>query len=598
MGNRYYSIVSISIVLIFIFSFIAGIRDAGAKEWHVAISGNDNASGSLSAPLRHIQAAAEKARPGDVVTVHAGVYRERVAPVRGGISKEHPLVFRAARGERVEIKGSEVIKGWKQLQEGVWKVALPNCFFGDFNPYTDTIHGDWLARGSWCHSGEVYLNDTALTETPDFAEVSRNEGNRLLWYCKADRDTTRIWANFSSADPNHELVEINVRRTVFYPEMPFINYITVRGFHISQAATPWAPPTAEQIGAIGTHWSKGWVIEDNMVSHSKCVGITLGKYSDEWDNRSESEKGYVETVRRALKNHWDKEHIGSHLVRNNRISRCGQAGIAGSLGAIFSVVSDNIIHDIGCQDLFWGYELAGIKFHAAVDVLIRHNHIYRTEGGIWLDWMTQGTRITENLLHDNRVQDFSLEVNHGPILVDNNLFLSPELAQIKLSQGIAFVHNLIAWKIWPTGMVDNRRTPYLQPHGTQIAGFHDCPCGDVTYLNNLFTGEDFSAYGGCVLPLRTEGNRTDSLFRYKVEEKADGWYLQITLSDGMLHERTCRIAHTGLLPDAVIPGQAFSREDLFFTRDYTGRKRSKRGAYAGAIEWGGGQEQRIKIFSN
>lgn len=68
---------------------------------------------------------------------------------------------------------------------------------------------------------------------------------------------------------------------MFYPEKPFVNYITVRGFTLSQAATPWVPPTAEQIGLIGTHWSKGWVIEHNEVKHSKCVGITLGKYGDE-----------------------------------------------------------------------------------------------------------------------------------------------------------------------------------------------------------------------------------------------------------------------------------------------------------------------------
>jgi len=43
------------------------------------------------------------------------------------------------------------------------------------------------------------------------------------------------------------------------------------------AATPWAPPTAEQIGLIGTHWSKGWIIENNVISHSICAGIALGK---------------------------------------------------------------------------------------------------------------------------------------------------------------------------------------------------------------------------------------------------------------------------------------------------------------------------------
>ena len=101
---------------------------------------------------------------------------------------------------------------------------------------------------------------------------------------------------------------------------------------MSHAATPWAPPTAEQIGLVGTHWSKGWIIENNTISHSKCVGITLGKYGDEWDNKSESVEGYIQTTQRALENGWDEKRIGNHLVRNNHISYCGQAGIAGSLG--------------------------------------------------------------------------------------------------------------------------------------------------------------------------------------------------------------------------------------------------------------------------
>ena len=38
----------------------------------------------------------------------------------------------------------------------------------------------------------------------------------------------------------------------------------MRGFTLEHAATNWAPPTAEQIGLIGTHWSKGWIIENNV----------------------------------------------------------------------------------------------------------------------------------------------------------------------------------------------------------------------------------------------------------------------------------------------------------------------------------------------
>jgi len=58
----------------------------GAAEIHVATTGNDSSSGTLAAPLRTIQRAADLAQPGDIITVHEGVYRERISPPRGGES--------------------------------------------------------------------------------------------------------------------------------------------------------------------------------------------------------------------------------------------------------------------------------------------------------------------------------------------------------------------------------------------------------------------------------------------------------------------------------------------------------------------------------
>lgn len=137
---------------------------------------------------------------------------ERVAPSHGGDSPERQIVFQAAPGEKVEIKGSEVVKGWKRLDEKRWVVSVPNELFGDFNPYQDLIHGDWLDRGKWCHTGEVYLNDVALYETQCLVNVMLNERKTPLWYSKVEKDKTWIWANFFDADPNEELVEINVRQ--------------------------------------------------------------------------------------------------------------------------------------------------------------------------------------------------------------------------------------------------------------------------------------------------------------------------------------------------------------------------------------------------
>ena len=58
-----------------------------AAEFHVAITGRDSNEGTVAAPLRTIQRGAELAQPGDTITVHSGVYRERINPPRGGESE-------------------------------------------------------------------------------------------------------------------------------------------------------------------------------------------------------------------------------------------------------------------------------------------------------------------------------------------------------------------------------------------------------------------------------------------------------------------------------------------------------------------------------
>ena len=139
-------------------------------------------AGSAVAPFRTISAAAQRAQAGDTITVHAGVYRERVNPPRGGQSDAKRIIYRAAPGERVTIKGSEIVKGWSKVQGEVWKLTLPNTFFGSFNPYRDVIHGDWFdGKGRTHHTGAVYLNGDWLTEAVKLEEVMLPEGAGPDW---------------------------------------------------------------------------------------------------------------------------------------------------------------------------------------------------------------------------------------------------------------------------------------------------------------------------------------------------------------------------------------------------------------------------------
>jgi Right handed beta helix region/Protein of unknown function (DUF1565) len=502
-------------------------------EFHVATIGSDDADGSEDRPFRTIKQAADLAKPGDSVVVHGGEYREWVQPRRGGLSDLRRITYTAAAGEHVVIKGSEQVTGWDRVSGNVWTVAVPNRLFSSFNPFAEEIDGDWIVYPDRStpkkHLGDVYLDGTSFYEVLTLPEVSdpplRTEAvddwtgtvdrirdpeqTRLVWYAEVGADQTTIWANFQGANPNEELVEINVRRSVFYPLEHHLNYITVRGFELAQAASPWAPPTADQPGLIGPNWAKGWIIEDNIIHDAKCSAISIGKEISTGHNYATlrlDKPGYqyqLESVFSARQIGWDREHIGSHIVRRNTIYDCGQNGIVGHLGCVFSTIENNHIYNIALKREFYGYEIAGIKLHAAIDVIIRHNRIHDCSLGTWLDWQAQGTRVSRNLFYYNN-RDLFVEVSHGPYLVEHNILASPASLEI-FSQGGAFVNNLVCGTVSLEPVLE-RPTPYHLPHSTQVAGYAAIHGGDDRHIGNIFLGGDATvAYGASLRP----GQRAD-----------------------------------------------------------------------------------------
>lgn len=483
------------------------------RVYHVAKTGSDLGNGTKEAPFLTINKAASIAVAGDTVIVHEGVYREWIKPKNSGLSNTRRITYQAAEGEKVVIKGSERIQNWRHVEGSIWKVQLSNSFFGDFNPYKEEVYGDWLLYSPGKHLGEVYLNGMSFYEvnsleklynpsvvkevldhwTNKVVPVDNPEQTKYVWFSQVDEEFTTIYANFHEYDPNKELVEINVRKCCLYPEQTGINYITIKGFEMCHAATPWSPPTAEQPGLIGAHWSKGWIIENNIIHDSKCSAISIGKEITTGNNyrtKRKDKPGYqyqLESVFSAKKIGWSKENIGSHIIRNNIIYDCGQNGIVGHLGCIFSKIYNNHIYNIGIKREFYGHEIAGIKLHAAIDVQIVNNRIHNCSLGTWLDWQTQGTRVSKNLYYNNN-RDLFVEVSHGPYLVDHNI-LGSEYAIDNFAQGGAYINNLICGKMVHRKVLE-RSTPYHFPHSTDIAGCAVVYGGDDRFKNNIFVGKD------------------------------------------------------------------------------------------------------------
>ena len=488
-----------------------------------ATAGRDG-NGTKEMPFRHINDAAQIAKPGDEILVAPGIYREYVNPLRGG-TEDARIIYRSTEPLGAIISGAEKATHWEHYDKNVWFCRIDSSVFGKYNPYTTYVYGDWYFAGKNKHTGTVYLNDRMMYETSTLEECIHGdispyswdpELSIYKWYAEQDEklNKTVIYANFQDKDPNAEKVEISVRRECFMPSETGRNYITVSGFIIEKAATTWAPPAAFQDGMISTHWSKGWIIEDCEIRNSKCAGISLGKYLDPknehyFTNKHVKSPTQMErdAVCRGQYHGWTKETVGSHIIRRCNIHHCEQGGIIGRMGGVFSTIEDNHIHHINNMMELGGAEIAGIKMHAAIDVMFRRNYIHHCTMGIWCDWEAQGTRITQNLFHDNQrppfarqlkgsmmSQDLFVEVGHGPTLIDNNILLSD--ASLRLAtQGVAMVHNLICGSFTAVGagtdsIVDGvnraRYTPYHIPHRTEVMGFMTILHGDDRFYNNIF----------------------------------------------------------------------------------------------------------------
>ncbi len=481
---------------------------------YVNANASRDGNGSIEMPFRHINDAAQIARPGDEVLVAPGVYREYVNPRYAG-TEEARITYRSTEPLGAVITGAEEVKDWKHYQENVWVCRIDNSVFGEYNPYTTYVYGDWYFAGRSRHTGAVYLNDKMLYEADSLDACIKGEvyecswepeASVYKWYALQEGSETVIYGNFQGKNPNEEKVEINVRRECFMPSETGIGYITVSGFAIEKAATTWAPPAAYQDGMIGPHWSRGWIIEDCEISNSKCAGISLGKYLDP-DNDHYFTYKHVKSptqmerdaVCRGQYHGWLKEKVGSHIVRRCNIHNCEQGGIIGRMGGVFSIIEDNHIHHINNMMELGGAEIAGIKMHAAIDVTYRRNYIHHCTMGIWCDWEAQGTRITQNLFHDNQrpafarqlkggmmSQDIFVEVGHGPTLIDNNILLS-DVSLRMATEGVAMVHNLICGALTCVGEgTGPRYTPYHIPHRTEVMGFMTILHGDDRFYNNIF----------------------------------------------------------------------------------------------------------------
>lgn len=390
------------------------------NEFHVDTrhkQASDVNKGSQELPFKTIQKAALVARAGDSVIVHEGEYRECVSPCCSGVSAQLPIVYRAALGEKVTIKASDLINS-------PWTAHGDGCYS---TPYTP-LPWDTPELGSENHPTsrceQVFAEGVLLQHVATQELLRKTSGS--MWI-DDERGVIVVHCK-SELDPATIVMERSVRPQCLVPLVRGIDHIHILGFTmIGGASFQWTGGNwhhIDQMATVSVDGGRYWLIEGNTIEWGNAQGLNIGVggFSDP--------RGPVPLVHAPVErmdmlfSERYKGMGGNNSARNNIVRYHGIAGIVAINGTHNLVIEGNDV-SYNCQKNNAGTcEEAGIKIHWMCDGILRNNTVCDNDAyGIWLDAGCERNRITGNLLINNNNHAIFHEISEGPLLVDNNVII-------------------------------------------------------------------------------------------------------------------------------------------------------------------------------
>lgn len=464
-----------------------------ARTWYVSTHGDDNNNGTVDQPFLTIQKGADHAQPGDTVYVMEGIYRERVAPPRGG-TKQAPIVYMAESGKQVFIKGSDVYNGKRKMTGdqiitcSLSKMKFTDDFYYDNgNPFKVPVASTpWLRDGSpegkeeiVFTLGQVFVERKMYQQFPVKAEMMNQKGS---WWYNAKTNEVLIHLDDNILGNNVQ-IELTTRRRIFAPHLRGLGYIHVIGFIMEHCGNQyprnfWSSKENAQSGALGIRSGHHWLIKNNVIRYAANIGIDCGTEGP--DNERSAQRDY------------QPEEVIGNRFENNYLLDNGCAGITG-LGSKEMIVKGNVVMYNNNQ-MYRGYkryESAGIKFHNNIDCIIAENLVANNfTYGIWFDNKYPNARVTRNIIVNNLRSGFFLEMgdyDFGTVLVDHNVIMNNIENQIYIhdASGGLFINNLVAG----TSRAKNKdgenrdsygQAVYIRQVGARTRTYHHA------FYNNIF----------------------------------------------------------------------------------------------------------------
>lgn len=401
----------------------------------VSTSGTDGARGTRSDPLRTLGEAVRTASPAATIVLRSGTYRESIGVVR------KRLHIRSYPGERVWLKGSEVVDAWERtgrgwMHDGWSPDFCRDCFIPEI---IDPRHPNAGLADM------VFLDGEPLRQVAERAAVT--EGT---FFVDPDEETLLI-----GNDPEGRTVEAAARSWLLQFDGPRAAGSSLRGIGVAHYASR---QEYGREGAMVVVNSAKVTLENNAFSWAASSGAAVFAPGARVVDNVFSDNGLVG----MMANRADGIRMSGNLVTRNNREHFALSGPA--IGA------------------------AGVKItRTARPVVRRNSFVDNTGAGWWCDLGCTNAAVLGNTTRGNVKHGLFYEVS-SDALIASNLIAENRGLGVKISSAdrVRVFHNTFLGNRGAVGLYNDVRSPESDPYSDRLG--LSWITAETELVNNHFAG--------------------------------------------------------------------------------------------------------------
>jgi parallel beta-helix repeat protein len=414
-------------VTILLFLSALWLNTAMAAERFVAPnekSATDSGPGTADAPYKTIGHAMSQLQPGDKLTIAAGTYHEPIIiQPRTWPDGDNPNVTVIEGKGKVVIKGSDIIKDWRELGNGLYFTPMGK------QPQQVFVDGQQMIQiGGTIFGGFPEKKDhtlQALHKSQKGIWPGRRDGNQdnmppdSFYY---DTGAQTLYLKLKNNGIKDRTVEVSTRPQLLVGND--IRHVTVRNINFEHSNTS----TKTRAAAV-TMKGNFITLENIHVSRADSVGIDL----------------------------WGDDIT----MKNSSANDCGQIGLKARGKRIRLIDNETSRNNTRGFNKWW--EAGGAKFvgkGGLQDSFVSGHRAFANHGdGIWFDWKNRNNNLQNGNFSYNQGMGIQYEASDRGLIV-NNIVIGNEQRGIYLphTSHTVVAFNLVAGNLMQgIAIVDENR---------------------------------------------------------------------------------------------------------------------------------------------